>query len=198
MSSLKHVALGVFSLLGLAGCNSGQPRIYRVAVDRSPINTSLPPSCYRVAQPNGGIVSPVDVNYRQQEQWVVWEGVEKVEYLDMGSTSFKLGDSPKIDVTSLIEGKEKVFAASHAELKAVADQYTEQRRMTVTVKFDDYSFAPKGTVALKSEYACSGPAGRCPTGEALPADGANCEGLLSFVARRVDAQQVTFYENNPQ
>lgn len=197
MRSTKVVLLGALSLLGLAGCNMGQPRLYRVAIDESPLKTIKTPTCYRNSNLPGG---PSDVDtYRAEKEWVIWNGVSGKEYLDLGTLSYKLGDSPTITVLGLIEGDgaERSFAAVRTEARPAGDLYTEQRQMQIAVKFDDYSASPVGTVSLQSTYACSNNRASCPTGDQAPPDAASCNAVLNFVARRIDVTNGTSYNNNP-
>lgn len=197
MRSMKLVALGAISLLSLVGCNQGQPRIYRVAVDATPVRTIAVPSCFRNNNLPAGRGNITEQNYRSEDEWVIWNGVDQTEYLDLGTQSFNLGDSPTIRVADLIEGTEKTFSALRNEQKPIADSYTEARQTQISVKFNDYSFAPTGTIALNSQYACINGRDPCPTGNASPQDAASCSSSLNFVARRIDAQQITAYNNNP-
>lgn len=198
MRSMKLVALTALAGLGLLGCNGGQPRIYRVAIDETPIRTIAVPSCFRNNNLPAGRGNITEQNYRVENEWVIWTGVEQTEYLDLGTQVYKLGDAPDIRVNDLIEGTDKTFSALRNEQKPIGDQYTEARQTQISVKFDDYSFAPKGTISLNSQYACIKGRADCPVGDASPPDAASCSSALNFVARRIDAQQITAYNNNPQ
>lgn len=197
MRSMKLVALGALSLLALVGCNTGQPRIYRVAVDQTPVRTIAVPSCFRNNNLPAGRGNITEQNYRVEDEWVIWNGVEQTEYLDLGTQVFNLGDSPTIRVSDLIEGTDKTFSALRNEQKPISDFYTEARQTQISVKFNDYSFAPTGTIALNSQYACIKGRNDCPVGDLSPADAASCSSQINFVARRIDAQQGTSYNNNP-
>jgi hypothetical protein len=197
MRSMKLVALGALSLLSLVGCNQGQPRIYRVAIDETPMRTITTPVCFRNSAIPNGASSTTEQNYRTEEEWVIWNGVEQTEYLDIGKQTYTLGDAPTIDVSDIIEGSEKSFSALRNVQKANGDQYTEGRRTQIAVKFNDYSFAPTGTVSLSAEYACAKGRANCPQGVDAPDDAASCTAQLAFVARRIDVQQLTAYTNNP-
>ena len=88
MRSMKFVALGALSLLTLVGCNQGQPRLYRVAIDATPIRTISSPSCFRNNNLPAGRGNRTEQNYRQEDEWVIWSGVDQTEYLDLGTQSF--------------------------------------------------------------------------------------------------------------
>lgn len=197
MRSMKLVALGALSLLALVGCNQGQPRIYRVAVDETPVRTIAVPSCFRNNNLPAGRGNITEQNYRSEDEWVIWNGVEQTEYLDLGTQTFDLGDAPTIRVSDLIEGTDKTFSALRNVQKPIGDSYTEARQTQISVKFNDYSFAPVGTIALNAQYACIKGRADCPVGDASPADAASCSSQLNFVARRIDVQQLTAYNNNP-
>jgi len=202
MRSMKLVALGALALSAFAGCGQGQPRIYRVAVDATPMRTIAVPSCFRGNKLPDGRGNINEQNYRSEDEWVIWNGVvneknQQIEYLDLGTQSFELGNAPIIKVSDLIQGVEKTFAALRTEQRPVSNLYTEARQTQVSVTFDDYSASPVGKLALNSVYACSG--NGCPTDAALSApDAASCAVSLDFVARRIEAQQMTVYNNNPQ
>ena len=197
MRSMKLVALGAISLLSLLGCNQGQPRIYRVAVDVTPVRTIAVPSCFRNNNLPAGRGNITEQNYRAEDEWVIWNGTDTTEYLDLGTQTFNLGDAPTIRVSDLIEGTDKTFSALRNEQKPIADQYTEARQTQISVKFNDYSFSPTGTIALNAQYACIKGRADCPVGDASPQDAASCSSSLNFVARKIDAAQSTIYNNNP-
>jgi hypothetical protein len=197
MRSMKLVALGAISLLSLLGCNQGQPRIYRVAIDQTPVLTIAVPSCFRNNNLPAGRGNVTEQNYRLEDEWVIWNGTDTTEYLDLGTQTFNLGDAPTIRVTEVIEGTDKTFSALRNEQKPIADQYTEARQTQISVKFNDYSFSPTGTIALNAQYACIKGRADCPVGDASPQDAASCSSSLNFVARKIDVQQMTAYTNNP-
>lgn len=198
MRSMKLVALGALSLLSLAGCLQGQPRIYRVALDETPIRTVNTPTCFRNSVLPTGRNNTTELNYRSEDEWVIWGGAGTKEYLDLGTQAWTLGDAPVIRVTDLIEGEDKVFTATRNVQTPFGDRYTELRATNVSATFDDYSAAPVGTISLNSQFACAkGSGGECPTGMNIAQDAASCQGNLKFVARRIDVQQLTVYDNNP-
>jgi hypothetical protein len=197
MRSMKLVALGALSLLSLAGCLQGQPRLYRVAVDATPVRTIAVPSCFRNNNLPAGRGNITEQNYRSEDEWVIWNGVDQVEYLDLGNQTFSLGDAPTITVADLIEGTEKTFSALRNVQKPIGDQYVEARQTQISVKFNDYSAVPVGTISLNAQYACIKARADCPVGDASPQDAASCSSSLSFVARRIDVSQQTVYNNNP-
>ena len=194
---MKLVALSALSLLSLVGCLQGQPRIYRVAVDETPVRTIAVPSCFRNNNLPAGRGNITEQNYRAEDEWVIWNGVDQVEYLDLGTKSWELGDAPTIRVSDLIEGTDKTFSALRNEQKPIMDFYTEARQTQVSVKFTDYSAVPVGTISLDSQYACIKGRNDCPVGDASPQDAASCKSSLNFTARRIDVQQFTVYNNNP-
>ena len=197
MRSIKLVALGALSLLSLVGCLQGQPRIYRVAVDKTPVRTIAVPSCFRNNNLPAGRGNITEQNYRSEEEWVIWNGADQTEYLDIGTQTYNLGDAPTIRISDVIEGSEKTFSALRNEQKPIADQYTEARQTQISVKFNDYSAVPVGTIALNAQYACIKGRSDCPVGDASPQDAASCSSSLNFVARKIDVQQLTAYTNNP-
>lgn len=200
---MRSVALSVVSavaFLSLAGCNSGQPRIYKVAIDRKPLRTITTPTCYRNSALPSSQGQYNEENFRAEDDWTIWGGEGQTEYLDMGTESFQLGSAPEIEVdaSTVIQGTDKNFAANRSVQRPIASLYTEVRQTQIAVKFDNYSASPTGTIQLTSQYACIPGTMACPVGEASPPDAASCTATLTFVARKIDAQQVTFYSNDPQ
>lgn len=205
MRSMKLVVLSALSLFALAGCNSGQPRIYRVAIDRSAIVGLNNPSCFvnNILPSNGGSLVQ-EQNYRTEQEWVIWGGVDQKEYLDIGEYKERLGNSPQITVNELIEGTNKSFSALRNTQDQHGGQYNEVRGEQISIKFDDYSFSPTGTIGLSAQYACVNQQSNCPRAENVQSpvtgdsDAASCSATLPFVARKIDADQITAYGNNPQ
>ena len=194
---MKLVALGALSLLSLAGCLQGQPRIYRVAVDATPVRTIAVPSCFRNNNLPAGRGNITEQNFRSENEWVIWNGTDQTEYLDIGTQTYNLGDAPTIRIAEVIEGTDKTFSALRNEQKPIMDFYTEARQTQISVKFNDYSAVPTGTIALNAQYACIKGRTDCPVGDQSPQDAASCSSSLNFVARKIDVQQLTAYTNNP-
>ena len=191
---MKTVLMAAAAMVVLVGCNSGQPRIYRVAVDVSPAKTVQNPSCYKANAVPGGTVS--ETNLRVEQQWVIWDGVEGKQYLDMGRQQFKLGDSPTINFAELIEGQTGVFTGQRVENDQVTIpnvvSYNQVRQTIITVNFNDLGASPTGTINLQSSYACQ-PQGSCPM-DTTVADPRSCTVPLNFVARRIDVSRIAAYQ----
>ena len=181
----------VVAVATLVGCNNGQPRIYRVALDRTPEKTIADPSCYKNGQlPSGSQVS--EVNYREEHQWVIWDSGDGKQYLDLGSASFQLGNAPKIVVSEMIETSQNgTFQGSRNETNPfpAIQNTTETRQTSITVAFNDEGAAPTGSVQLKAQYAC---VGNCPNPNPMP-DSVSCATQLSFWARRIDTSRIEGY-----
>lgn len=194
------VIVGSLSCLGLVACSGGEPQIYRVAIDETPIRTLTIPSCFKGNVVPNDRQSVDEQNFRKDDDWAIWDGADK-QYLDLGSQQWKLGSAPTIDVGDLIEGSGVANAAGKYEFSARRTQNSqsgnvqESRQTTVTVTWDDYSAAPTGNIQLTSTYACVGQDCNAISG-AVP-DSASCSLAINFAARRVDAQPMTMYSNNP-
>jgi hypothetical protein len=197
MRTLTCTALGALSLLLLVGCNAGQPRLYRIAIDETPIRSLATPSCFRGNSPPPGRGSVTEVNFRKENEWVIWDGAN-AQYLDMGRQEWKLGDAPLIEVNDLIEGgTERTFSAQRSETRPFPGvQATETRQTLVTVKWEDFSAAPQGTIGLSAQYACTAGAEACPNPNPAP-DSVSCSAVMSFFGRRIDVSHSTTYKNNP-
>ncbi len=177
-------AIAAAMVAGLVGCNTGQPRIYRIAIDNSPL-TSLPPSCYQ--NNTVSTLRSIGTNLRSETQWTVWDGVENKQYLDVGSLSIKLGQADSVTVGSMIEGADKVFSGQLVEQKLPDpnSQYTYTKTLSLIVSFDDMGAAPKGTIEVSSQYTCTS----CNNND----NKVNCAAQLAFTGRRVDASNTAIY-----
>jgi len=204
---------GALALLTLTGCNTGQPRLWRVALDLTPLRTIANPSCFKgnILPSSRGQLS--ETNFRAESEFVVWDGADQKQYLDIGSWDFQLGESPHICVSDLIEAPDqtsKVFTAQRnlvlpfgysVDCQGIggfqALDATESRQTQIVVTWSDYGVAPTGTVNLTAQYACVGGRDPCPNPNPT-ADSVSCNSQLNFVGRRIDFDQITVYGNNPQ
>jgi hypothetical protein len=182
------------ALLALAACNNGQPRIYKIALDKTPETPVLDATCYfNNPMPAANVET---TNLRTEEQWVIWDAAatdgSPLEYLDSGDQKAKLGDSPSFEFDSAIETSQPgTFVATTRSELANGTFYTQVRNSTMTVKFSDEGASPTGTMDLHSEYACT-PMSNCPV--AGPGDDfQTCSVTLNFTARRIDASRVDSY-----
>ncbi len=195
---MRSLVLGSLALVALSGCNMGQPRLWRVAIDMTPIRTIANPSCFRGNILPSGRGQLSEVNYRESSEWVIWDGVEGKQYLDIGTKNYKLGDSPEITVSDLIEGTstDRVFSAQRNEVKPYPGglRATESRQTQIVVTWSDYGTSPTGTVALTAQYACVNAGDNCPNPNPTP-DSVSCNSQLNFVARRVEFANQTIYGN---
>jgi hypothetical protein len=224
MNSVKILG-AVAAILVTSGCNSGQPRIWRVAYDTSGFVFVEQPQCYISKRlPQAGTAQ---TNYRRDANWVVWDGVTDAsgrpkQYLDIGNPSFKLGDAPRVVVEDAIEGDaaERDFRASRetrnfgpaacnatnlASCGQTVRNAIETRTGEVTVTWESYNPASTGLIKVKSTYRCADNntgmlQDLCPNvarpGETPANDAAECEVQVPFVARRIDVQQNTNYSNS--
>jgi hypothetical protein len=183
--------LGAIALLTAACGPANQPKLYRIALDRTPETTINEPSCFVDGMaPNNG-AGTNELNYRQDNQWLIWDGVEGKQYLDMGTLHFKLGNAPNIDIFDMIEGGDKTFAAQRT-VTTPRGFYSETRQTLVTVAFSDLGMSPTGTVVLKAVYSCNPGSQLCPVPNPAP-DRVTCTATLNFVARQIVASQTENY-----
>ncbi len=184
-STLVAAALTVVVLSGCGGSNSVL-RIFRVALDYTPILGISNPSCYRNNNLPTDLGQTQQTNFKADAQWVVWDGTDK-QYLDVGNLTLRLGHAPSIAITDVIEGDGKSFVASRTTTTpypGIANT-SETRKQDVSVSFSDTGANPTGTITLKASYACQG---NCPPqNPGSRGDAASCDSQLTFVARRVDA-----------
>ncbi len=191
----SSVFFAVLALAAFSGCNNGQPRIYKVALDKTPLRTIADPSCYKNSQlPSGDQVT--EVNYRVDAQWVIWDTGDGKQYLDIGTAQFKLGDAPTISVSDMIETSQAgTFQGSRNETNTAAgagippSTVNETRQTSITVTFNDEGAAPSGNLQLRAQYAC---VGNCLQPNPSP-DSVSCATQLSFEARRIDTSRIEAY-----
>jgi hypothetical protein len=184
MRSFKW-AVAAFALGGLSGCNilgNSDPELYRVALSVAP--SPLPTTCYRSG------AAPTDTpdtqtNTVSEEEWVLWDGIDGVKYLDIGDNTIRanMAHAPDVDLdVDAIEGKENddgkyVFTVERTEHGTDGTIVT-----AATYTFDDIGQTVEGTMTLRS--SCAG--ADCGTNNQL-----SCEYSRRFVGRRVDAERFT-------
>lgn len=186
MRTLKCV-IGAVIAAGLLACGGGQPRIYRIAVDPSPLG-SLPPSCYQ----NNAVstMRVIGTNLREETQWVIWDGVDGRQYLDLGNGfEIPLGDAEPVGFNGVIEGKDKVFSGQLVQQKLPdpGSQYTFTRTLSLVVTFTDMGGTAQGKVDASSQYTCTA----CTNND----NQVNCASSLTFVGRQIEADNLVGYSN---
>lgn len=192
MRSMQSFVVAALAFSSLVGCGpAGQPRIFRVAVDVTPVKTLNDPQCFKGNMPNQNVIISEQF-YRKEAIWVVWDGPDKKQYLDMGTqTSFTLGDSPTIVVDNLIEGAAdgatSVFHANKQEQRR--DRTIQLRTTDIVTTFDDLGATPMGTIVLNAQFQCQDGQDRCPN----EPEQRSCKTQLNFWARRVEVTQTTGY-----
>ncbi|KFA90892.1 hypothetical protein [Archangium violaceum] len=163
--------------VGVMGCGE-QPRYYRVSIDRTALG-SMPGSCYgsgTAPTPNDRTSNTVEV-----EQWVLWDGVEGGQYLEVSDINYPLGDARvDIDVSGAIVSTE----ADKPTFTTERLQTGPNRSSRATYTLDKAGETLEGTIALS--YECTGATG-CPV--------ANCSASLPFVGRRVSAESMIVVNN---
>jgi hypothetical protein len=185
MRSFKF-AVAALALSGL-GCGilgSSDPELYRVAVSAAP--SPLPQTCFRAGTPapspttTDTLTSTVD-----EAQWVLWEGIDDVWYLDVGNNSLsaEMGHAPGINISAdAIEGR-KNDNGQYIFTTELTDRETDRTEVNrVTFTFEDVGSTVEGSVSFFS--SCTGTG--CGQGNAL-----TCEYARRFVGRRVDADRFT-------
>src|SRR5262249_19594899 len=155
----------VASAAVLAACNGGQPRIYKVAMDMSPLSPVRDASCYYNQAAPTNVTETT--NLRAEQQWVVWDAVgdkgAPLQYLDCGEQKFTMGNSPALDFAGAIETEQPgTFVGTARSTRTFGNNlYTEVRNTTIDVTFNDQGPSPTGTMTLRSEYGCT-PVEACP------------------------------------
>lgn len=207
MRSISLLLVGALSFFALSGCNSGQPRMYRVAVDNTNERNVGTPTCY-VGNQVPSTPPNTYTNYYTEGQWTIWGGAKNAEYLDLAHASFTLADSKTIDTYGIIEGENKKFSGNRTWFEfqtgpgtnGIETYFTYAYSTTITVTFNDYSFSPEGTIDLSATYQCQRGTTDCPgqgNNTARPPN-TSCAAQLPFVARLIDADNITPYVNDPE
>lgn len=199
---LSTVFFAALAFVSLVGCGGNQPRVFRISLDRTPEKSISNPSCYKDSRlPGGGTTT--EVNYREERYWVIWDGVDAAgtakQFLDLARPTFKLGDSPTITVTGLVEGSDRTFSAQRNITNNFPGgiQATETRQTIVTVTFSDLNNTPTGTVSLNAQYACVPGQQQCPTPNPIP-DSVSCQTTLNWSGRKIEGQQIIAYQPEGQ
>jgi len=198
---MRSLVLSALAVVAMSGCNSGMPRLWRIAIDSTPLSNITDSGCYVDKQlpTNRQLVN--EVNFRDESEWVIWDGDtgtdgKTKQYLDIGTKQIRLAEAPVIDVSALIEGNatDKEFTGQRNEVRqSLTARANESRQTQITIKWNDYGMSPTGTVRLDARFACAAGADPCPARP--PADGANCAAQLNFVGRRIDTTATTIYGN---
>lgn len=196
---MRSLVLSALAVVAMSGCNAGIPRLWRIAIDSTPLSNITDSGCYVDKQLPTGRQVINEVNFRDESEWVIWDGDQTTDgktkqYLDIGTKQFRLAEAPVINVDALIEGNasDKEFTGQRNEVRAV-NGYNESRQTQITIKWNDYGQSPSGTMRLDARFACA--AGNNPCPARPPSDGANCAAQLNFVGRRIDATPMTVYGN---
>jgi hypothetical protein len=159
---------------GLLGCGE-QPKYYRVAIDRSPLDT-VPDACYTSgAAPSDRTTNVVDVG-----QWIIWDGVEDRKYLQVGNINYQLGSSQVLiqgdAIVSTGDDKKPTFTVERT-------QNNPNRTSRATYTFEELGDTVEGTLALS--FSCNGTG--CTPG---------CDATLSFSGRRLDVDSSVQVNNS--
>jgi hypothetical protein len=172
-------AVAVMAASSLLGCENSQPTIYRVAVE--PVAQHVPTTCYRA---NQAPTNPdATTNIVDQQQWVVWNGVDDTVYLEPGTINYTLGQAQRVVINGdAIQGTKADGKYTFTAERTQTDSATEVYTTSATYTIDKLGDTLEGTLALHSE--CTG------------ADCANiptCDVALKFAGRKIDADTITVY-----
>ena len=189
MKGMKIFA-GVAALLALVGCGGANARTYSVAFDDS-ASQNLPPSCF---VNNTVPTTKVELtNERQELVFVIWDGTEGKQYLDLSRKSWSLGDAEDVIISGLVESTDgKVFSGTRTARTlpnpaAANPNFSDTQVSTVTVTFDEVGATAKGSIALKSDYTCTS----CQNNGGK----VNCSAQYTFSGRKVEYQNFSSVPN---
>jgi hypothetical protein len=173
-------AVAVMAASSLLGCEDSQPTIYRVAIE--PVAQHVPPTCYRT---NQAPTNPDTVtNIVDQQQWVVWEGVDGTVYLEPGVINYTLGQAQRVIINGdAIQGTKADGKYTFNTERTQTDSATELYTTSATYTIDKLGETLEGTLALHSHCTGSDCAG-IPT----------CDVSVKFVGRKIDTDQISLYD----
>lgn len=182
MRSLKW-AVAVVAATSFLGCGGNQPSIYRVAVQRLTAE-SAPGSCYASGQ--APTVTDKSTNLVDQQQWVVWEGVEDAVYLEPGALSYTMGQAERVVISAdAIQGAKadgKYTFTSERTQSLTNETYTTSATYTI----DKLGSTIEGSLLLHSQ--CTG--SNCDFASA-------CDVTLTYSGIKIDADQLSLFTPSP-
>jgi hypothetical protein len=184
MRSLKW-AVAVVAATSFLGCGGNQPSIYRVAVQRLTAENT-PSSCYRTGQAPTTIPDKA-TNLVDQQQWVVWEGVEDAMYLEPGALNYAMGQAERVVISAdAIQGAKTDKTYTFASERTQTDSATEVYTTSATYSIDKLGSTLEGSLTLHSQ--CAG---------ADCAASPTCDITLTYSGIKIDADQLSLYTATP-
>jgi hypothetical protein len=184
------------SVMALVGCNGGQPRLYRIAVDETPVQReNLAQTCFRTPPPGGITIRSTYQNVKFDSEWAVWDGAESKQFLDTAGRGWLLGDAPAVTLDGdLIESTDPLtFLGAKTITKTSANpNYTSTRTFNIKAAFAELGASARGNLEVSTTYSCSG---ACP--DSRIENTVSCAVTLPFSGRRIDAQRMSGYSENP-
>lgn len=177
MSAVAVLAAGT-----LMACNGGQPRVYKIAIDTSPLK-NLPATCYSAG--NAPSNTPTESGLVETQDWELFDGAQK-QYLSLGTRTIGMGEAPSVQIGpgstfDTIEGGPKTFTG---EYKTVSNPGGGTNEVTqdkvVTVTFDDTpGNTASGTIDVKSTVTCT----QTPCSP-------SCEVTMTFNGRKIEGTPI--------
>jgi hypothetical protein len=184
MRSIKW-AVAVVAASSLMGCGNSQPSIYRVAVQRL-TQESFSSSCYASGQAPTTITDK-STNLVDQQQWVVWEGVEDAVYLEPGALNYSMGQAESVRLSAdAIQGTKADGKYTFSSDRTQIDSSTETHTTSASWTIDKLGSTIEGSLLLRSQCAGTGCNFTTP-----------CEVTLTYSGIKIDADQFSLYNANP-
>lgn len=173
-------AVAVMAASSLLGCENSQPTLYRVAVE--PVAQHVPTTCYRANQAPTN--TDTATNIVDQQQWVVWQGVDDTVYLEPGVINYTLGQAQRVVITGdAIQGTQADGKYTFTTERTQADSETEVYTTSATYTIDKLGDTLEGILALHSH--CTGDdCANIPT----------CDASVTFAGRKIDTDQISLYD----
>lgn len=184
MRSLKW-AVAVVAAVSFLGCGGNQPSIYRVAVQRLTAE-NIPSTCYQTGQAPTTIPDK-STHLVDQQQWVVWEGVEDAVYLEPGALNYTMGQAERVVISAdAIQGSKADGKYTFETTRTLIDSATETNTTSAIFTIDKLGGTIEGSLALHSQCAGSG-CSNSPT----------CDITLTYSGIKIDADQFSLYTASP-
>lgn len=172
-------AVAVVAAGSLLGCEGSQPAIYRVAVE--PVSQHVPTTCYRANQ--APAAPDTTTNIVDQQEWVVWEGLDDTVYLEPGAINYILGQAQRVVINGdAIQGTKADGKYTFTTERTQTDSATEVYTTSATYTIDKLGDTLEGTLALHSH--CTGAdCNNIPT----------CDVSVKFAGRKIKTDQISVY-----
>lgn len=206
MQPIVRASLVTLAALATSACGGGQPRIFKVALDRTAQNQITTSSCY-INSTSPQYPERTSQNLFEDATWVIWDGDQQELFLDVGSLSVGLAHAAPLRLDELVKGNsaDKIFTAVKTQTCvgnfgggatpacAPSPNALSQINWVAKFTFEQLGNTIKGNLDVTSDYSCQGNA--CPMGGMVPYT--SCKNvLLPFSGRKIEGSNQVQFENS--